>query len=76
MNKTDFSRRAFIGGLAAATAAGCASVGGGRKREIRFAAIGAWGMGRSTSRGLIKAKAKLVALCDANKENLERAAKE
>ena len=75
MKAAELSRRAFLGGLTAATAAGCASVGGGRKREIRFAAIGAWGMGRGTSLGLIKAKAKLVALCDANKENLAKAAK-
>lgn len=71
------NRRDFIKGIgvaAAAGASGCMSHRG--RREVRFAAIGAWGMGRATSRGLIKAKAKLVALCDANKENLARAAKE
>ena len=69
------SRRGFIGAIGAAAAlSGCAT-GGTRRKEIRFAAIGAWGMGRGTSTGLIRAKAKLVALCDANKENLAKAAK-
>ena len=69
-----FSRRTFLQGLGAAAVSGCVGANGGRQHELRFAAIGAWGMGQRSTDALIKVNAKLVALCDANKANLKKAA--
>lgn len=69
MNRSQMmSRRWFLGGLGAAAVSGCATSGRGTGcEEVRFAAIGVGGVGWGVTSSLIKAGARLVAICDIDK---------